>query len=350
MKPTSVIFLIVSILLACVGILLCMTASNMATQQGISIFSQVGGEDDNFVTTEELSTKELKKIVVKVSDVDVNVYGGQESARVELVNFSNGGYSYQLNRSTLQISDNAGIGGIIDIDNLKINFNGFRDYIYYFEYKDKAKSVNIYLTDDTDLVNFVITTSAGDITLSNLDIDCDYKITSANGHISLSEISTTSAVQIESTESANIDITAVEANEYRIMGFETFMNITDSTFTRAMYINVETGDIVYDRVESDFANLDVVLQSQLGSITVFGGQHTDVFSELNAPKDETPTTPPESDTDTDTDEDGGETGEDVSEDTTVEDEGGEDGDINETLVIPANTLTIIIAEGNIEVK
>jgi hypothetical protein len=322
----------------------------MATQQGISIFSQVGGADDNFVTTEELSTEELKKIVVKVSDVDVNVYGGQESSRVELVNFSNGGYSYQLNRSTLQISDNAGIGGIIDIDNLKINFNGFRDYIYYFEYKDKAKSINIYLTDDTDLVNFVITTSAGDISLSDLDIGCDYKITSANGHISLSDITTTSAVQIESTESANIDITGVAANEYRIMGFETFMNITDSTFTRAMYVNVETGDIVYDRVEGDFAGLDVVLQSKAGAISVFGKQYTDVFSELNAPKDETPVTPPEGDADTDADENAGEGEDETPEDTTVEDEGGDDGDINETLVIPANTLTIIIAEGNIEVK
>lgn len=363
MKPTSVIFMIVSILLACLGILLCMTASNMATQEGISIFSQVGGEDDNFVTTEELDTSELKKIVLKVEDVDVNVYGGAEASKVELVNFSNGSYTYQLNRSTLQISDNAGISGIIDIDNLKINFNGFRDYIYYFEYKDKAKSVNVYLADDVDLVNFVITTSGGDINLSELELDCDYKITTSSGHVSLSNVTTTSSVQIESTESSNIDIVNVDANEYRVLAFEAFLNISESTFSRAMYVNVETGDIVYDRVESDFSGLDVALQSISGSITVFNNQYTEIYSELNAPKDE-PALPPATDepadepTDEPADDENVSDGEELEGDDTAvgeadsdvePDEEGED-DINQSLVVPANTLTIIIAEGNIEVK
>ena len=66
MKPTSVIFLIVAVLLACVGFLLCMTATSLATEQGIGLFAQIGDDDDNYVATETINEEDLKKIVVKV--------------------------------------------------------------------------------------------------------------------------------------------------------------------------------------------------------------------------------------------------------------------------------------------
>ena len=68
MKPTSVIFLIVSILLACVGFLLCITASSMATEQGIGLFSLVGDEDDNYVATQTFTEEDLKKILAYKPD------------------------------------------------------------------------------------------------------------------------------------------------------------------------------------------------------------------------------------------------------------------------------------------
>lgn len=373
MKPTSVIFLIVSILLACVGFLLCMTATSLATEQGIGLFAQVGDEDDNYVATEEINEEELKKIVVKVSNVQVNIIGGAEKSEIELVNFMNNSYLIQAGRSTLQISDNSGISGIIDIDNFKINFHGFRDYLHYlFDYiagrPQKEQILNVYLTDAADLVNFNITAGDADITVSHMTADCDYKVILANGVVTFEDVTTDSSIQIESTESSNIEFRGVSTNELRIMSPESecFIEIENTTFTRAMYVEANSGDIVYDRVEEDFAGLDVKLEALGNTISVYGENYSDTYVEFNAPVDGEQTTDPEQGTEpepedttppeevtTEPSEDGDEeiTTSEEEETTSPEDIGDlEEEENNSSVTIPANSLTIIIADGKIEVK
>lgn len=368
MKPTSVIFLIVSVLLACLGVVLCMTATSLANEQGISLFTQIGDDDDNYVHYESFSEEELKKIVIKVSDVKVNVIGNAEESKIELVNFPNNAYQIQAGRSTLQISDNAGISGIIDVENLKINFNGFRDYLHYvFEDSVKEKSLNLYLTENADLVNFNITTTTGDISVSDFNTDCDFKIVISDGVVDFRDVVTESSVQIEATESANINIDNVIADEIRIMSpnSECFVDITDTTFSRAMYIEVKSGDVYYDRVESDFAGLDVKFEAPGNTISVYNENYSDSYTEFNAPikgdqttdqpADTTPeeTTPPEAETTVSGSQiEADETT--SAEETTSEPE--DIGDIeeeeehNSSVSIPANSLTIIIGDGSIEIK
>lgn len=370
MKPTSVIFLIVSILLACVGFLLCITASSMATEQGIGLFSQIGDEDDNYIATQTFSEEDLKKIVIKVSDVNVNVIGGAEEGKIELVNFMNNSYNIQAGRSTLQISDNSGITGIIDLENFKINFGGFRDYLHYiFDFiegnEKKEQMLNVYLTDEADLVNFNITVGDGDITLSHMQTECDYKIVLANGVVEIDDVTTDSSIQIESTVSSNIEIRNTITDELRIMSpkSECFIEISDTTFSRAMYVEAKSGDIVYDRVEDDFAGLDVKLEALGNTISVYGENHADSYVEFNAPVTDDPsTTPSVPGTDETLSEDGETTApaeeETTGGETTAEEETTEPEDIgdideeesNTSVTIPANSLTIIIEDGKIEVK
>lgn len=363
MKPTSVIFLIVAILLVCVGFMLCMTATSIANEQGIGLFDQVGDEDDNYIYETAFSEEELKKIVVKVSDVKVNVIGGAEESKIELVNFPNNSYQIQAGRSTLQISDNAGISGIIDLENFKINFGGFRDYLHYiFDRTEKEKSLNVYLTDTADLVNFNITTTTGDISVSNVATDCDYKIVIESGVVEFDRVITDSSVQIESTKSSNIEISNVKTDELRIMSPESecFIEITGTTFSRAMYVEANSGDIVYDRVENDFAGLDVKLQSVGNTISVFGHNYADTYAEFNAPiEGATNTEPTPEDTATpDPEATSPESSDNVADDETaapeettgIEDIGDIEQENNSTVTIPANSLTIIIGDGNIEIK
>ena len=372
MKPTSVIFLIVAVLLACLGFLLCMTATSLATEQGIGLFAQVGDEDDNYVSTEAINEEDLKKIVVKVGNVKVNVIGGAEEAKIELVNFMNNSYQIQAGRSTLQISDNSGISGIVDIDNFKINFHGFRDYLHYLsDYvagkPQKEQVLNIYLTDTADLVNFNITMGSGDLTVSHMQADCDYKIIIETGVVEIEDVQTDSSIQIESVVSSNIELNNVITDELRIMSpkSECFVEIADTTFSRAMYVEAKSGDIVYDRVEEDFAGLDVKFDAPGNTISVYGTNYSDSFVEFNAPieGEDDPVTPPETEPvpeDTTVEEETTSTPEGGEEDTTAEEETTEEpediGDIedeeenNSSVTIPANSLTIIIADGKIEVK
>ncbi len=360
MKPTSVIFLIVSVLLACVGVLLCITASSLATEQGIGLFAQTGDSDSNYVATQTFTEEELKKIVVQVSDVKVNVIGGASESKIELVNFLNNSYTVQPGRSTLRISDNSGLTGIIDLENFKINFNGFRDYLHYLSdfiagNEKKEKTLNIYLTDSADLVNFNISVGDGDITISEMTTNCDYKLKLDSGVVDISGVTTLSSIQIEATQSANIKIDNVAADELDIISPESecFIDIANMTFSRAMYIEAKSGDIVYDRVESDFAGLDVRLSAEGNTVTVFGQTYQNNFEELNAPvEDETETPPETDDTETEVPDASEDTSEDTAEETGEETEPPEDlGDNNTSeVVVPANSITIIIGSGNIEIK
>ena len=70
MKPTSIIFLIISVMLALVGILLCFTATNMANDQGVAIFTQTGDADSNYTSVHEfdgaaVKNTEVAKLIAK---------------------------------------------------------------------------------------------------------------------------------------------------------------------------------------------------------------------------------------------------------------------------------------------
>ena len=144
---------------------------------------------------------------------------------------------------------------------------------------------------------------------------------------------------------------------------ECFIEIADTTFSRAMYIEAKSGDIVYDRVEEDFAGLDVKFEALGNTISVFGENHADSYVEFNAPisgdPSTTPSVPgteetlPESSETTVPAEDTAADGETTAEEeiTEPEDIGDIDEEENNTSVtIPANSLTIIIEDGKIEVK
>ena len=94
MKPTSIIFIIVTIILACAGVLMCISAENMAKDQGIALFKQEHDGNNNYVETyDDIDEASLKKLVISLKNADINVYGGAEKSRIELINFSDNSYN-----------------------------------------------------------------------------------------------------------------------------------------------------------------------------------------------------------------------------------------------------------------
>ena len=239
MKPTSVIFLIVAVLIICLGVLLCITGNSMATDMGVSIFAQTGDSENNFSTTETFESEELKKVVLNFTDVNVNVYGGAEEEKVELVNFTDGTYVYSLSKSTMQIYENSGITSFIDLDNFKIYFNGFRDYLHHYKYRDKQRSVNLYLKNEADIIKFEITTQSGNITVKDLALGCDYKITTATGTLSLENVTTDSNVVLESTKDSSMELTNVKARAFEINAVSSYVTMEGSSFSHKLFANIQ---------------------------------------------------------------------------------------------------------------
>jgi hypothetical protein len=351
MKPTSVIFLIVSVLLACVGLLLCFTATNMADAQGVALFTQTGDADNNFTTTLDFDSSEVRKIVMKVSGVDVNIIGGVTESRVELVNFPDGTYDFSLSKSTLQFTDTTAITNIIDIDNFKINFNGFRDYLNYYKYKDRERTVNLYLTDDAAVIILNVQTD-GDLQLNNLRCNCDYKCTVSNGDVTVTDIRTDSSVSIESTGDSSINVQSLYTNDLSINGNTAYATVSESTFVRSLYIKISSGAVDYDRAEDDFDGFDVLLRADSGVIKCFGKKTINgYYEEHNHVEELEPLTPDEFSDDgiQPGEEDEGDEAEETSAQTEAPEETSEPGKDSSGAVTDPFTVTIIVAEGNIDV-
>ena len=339
MKPTSVIFLIVAVLIICLGVLLCITGNSMATDMGISIFAQTGDSENNFSTTETFESEELKKVVLNFTDVNVNVYGGAEEEKVELVNFTDGTYVYSLSKSTMQIYENSGITSFIDLDNFKIYFNGFRDYLHHYKYRDKQRSVNLYLKNEADIIKFEITTQSGNITVKDLALGCDYKITTSTGILSLENVTTDSNIALESTKESSMELKNVKARSFEINAVSAYATMKDSTFTHKLLANIASGSFEYDRVEADFVGFNVELSAPNGALRVWDTEYNSYFSEINVTELPDPITPPEGDSDYEGDSpDHGDseetTGEDVKEEEPKEE---------------LNSITVTVNEGNIKI-
>jgi hypothetical protein len=311
----------------------------MATDMGISIFAQTGDSENNFSTTETFESEELKKVVLNFTDVNVNVYGGAEEEKVELVNFTDGTYVYSLSKSTMQIYENSGITSFIDLDNFKIYFNGFRDYLHHYKYRDKQRSVNLYLKNEADIIKFEITTQSGNITVKDLALGCDYKITTSTGILSLENVTTDSNIALESTKESSMELKNVKARSFEINAVSAYATMKDSTFTHKLLANIASGSFEYDRVEADFVGFNVELSAPNGALRVWDTEYNSYFSEINVTELPDPITPPEGDSDYEGDSpDHGDseetTGEDVKEEEPKEE---------------LNSITVTVNEGNIKI-
>lgn len=295
MKPTSIIFLIVTVMLACGGILLCISAENMATDQGVALFRQEQDGNNNYIETyNDIDTETLRKLTVSLKDADINVYGGAESSRIELVNFGDNSYNITMGTTQLTISSIDGISGLIDLDTFKINFDGFRNYPNYLKLRNKEKTVNIYLSDSAPLIFLELKTEAGDITISDIGIDCDYRLSCGEGSISLSGITTGSTISIDSAKKLETEIKNVAAREL-IFSAEGTANVTLSECAVEHKIDAEikNGSFTYYRAEGNFAGFNVELYAPNGKISVFGKEYTSKYSELNVETALTPIDPTE---------------------------------------------------------
>ena len=338
MKPTSVIFLIVAVLIICLGVLLCITGNSMATDMGISVFAPTGDAENNCSTTETFESEELKKIVLNFTDVNINIYGGAEEEKVELVNFTDGTYVYSLSKSTMQIYENSGITSFIDLENFKIYFNGFRDYLHHYKYRDKQRSVNLYLKNEADIIKFDITTQSGNITIKDLSLGCDYKITTATGTLSLENVTTDSNIALESTKESALELKNVKARSFEINAVTAYATMKDSTFSHKLFANIASGSFEYDRTESDFLGFNVELSAPNGSLSVWDTEYTSYFSEINVIEPPTPIVPPIGEGDGDHDGDSPDADETTGEE--IEEEAPEE---------ELNSITVTVNEGNIKI-
>ena len=194
MRPTSIIFLCLSVLLIVGGIVTCYIAAEMAADQGIELFETAGGENSNELIT--LDDKSLNKISLVLKDADVNIYGDAEEPYIELVNYA-GSYSFAVSDGILTVDESIGFLQLLNFGEKQVKFGGLRQYLLRRDTEPGQKTVNIYLTGSYQLKQFEIKLDSGNVTVKGMKIRPDFTIKIGTGDLLFEQNKIHSAVTID---------------------------------------------------------------------------------------------------------------------------------------------------------
>ena len=358
MKPTSIIFLIVSVLLACVGLLLCFTATSIAANEGTAIFSQTGSAETGYNYTTSFTFDETKtaQISFDLGDVDVFVCPTSDQSRIELVNFPEGTYKYAETKTSVKITDNASLENMLDLENFQINFNGFRDYLHWYRYRNNRKAVYLYIGNPEHLTKISIA-SEGNITVDGTaaekssflelgDTDCEF--TTRGGDFTVTAFRSNSLLRLEATEEAILTLDSVSVNTLEVYGVNAFAELKDVKADYSTFIEINQGTVEYTPGSFNLSDFDLIFNAKNGSVRYLGNiVRNGVFEQYNYSETHS-TADPGAGEETGEAETGEEAGESETGDETEQTE--EATTDSQGYKVTPNSVIIVVKNGDITIK
>ncbi|MBO4229811.1 MAG: DUF4097 family beta strand repeat protein [Clostridia bacterium] len=198
MKPASIIFLIVSVVIIIAGLALCSAGTAKAKEANISLFSTDVSMKDGDVITTNAVTGELNKIRINLSDANVKICPSETGeSYLELVNFTIGTYDFSIQNRMLILDNETSIFSLLHLTEGNFNFNGLRHYLTYRITKNSGKTAILYLTDDDRIKNVEVNVKKGKVLIEGFSHSADYIFDVSNGSVMLSKLSTQSRIRVK---------------------------------------------------------------------------------------------------------------------------------------------------------
>lgn len=203
MTKKSKITLLCGGIVIVLGLVFCIVGSVMAKNAGVQLFAEK--TDRGSVYTYEFDGGNVDRMTIDVSDAAVNIIGGSESSYIELCNFDENYYTFNLSNRIVRLTESGDLQSVLRFWENGLTFKGMR-YIFKLGAPKGEKAVNIYLTEEDVVKNFTVSCGTGKIVVSDLDTSTDYNFTLDNGVVDMQNIVTDSIITINSTESTDCDI------------------------------------------------------------------------------------------------------------------------------------------------
>lgn len=280
MRPTSVIFLIISILVACLGVMLCLGAVSMAEENGEELFATVKQDDGSYVITKYFGLAEgeepdassnkndTKKMEFVFENVDVTIKGGSDVNKIEFINFTDGMFSYKASvGGALTVEDLNGFMKMLSFGTSGINFKGFRNLLFYHEYNKLDRSVVIYLTDESNVNNISCSVKNGNITVSNMGRPCDFTLSTEEGDVDISGVYKTSSLTVNAGK-GSVSISDSSLYTLSVTSKSASVDVRKTDVFKTVTIDVDSGDVRYDHEGLTFDGYDVEIKALDGKLTV----------------------------------------------------------------------------------
>ena len=264
MKPVSIIFLIVSIILVIAGLLTCSFAMLQANRQGVDLYDTkiVNGQSE---AQYDYSEDSVNKIQIEVGDCDVHIVCGAEENKVVMNNFSSAGYICEVTNGALIVEDTVNIFNITDIiENGKIRFKGFRYYLRDRKITAGSKSLTVYISDKFDIKIIDVKVSKGDVDVIGYTNNTDYKIDITTGKFTAENIVTDSKVGVQIGK-GSVNLQHVSAKNLEI-------TVNEGSIMAVVAANEITAEAKHGSVriesEADLSKYNFVLKAPASTITL----------------------------------------------------------------------------------
>ncbi len=280
MKPTSVIFIILSVILIVGGTVTCISAQKMAETNGVELFSLNTDDDQNVIETHEFSEANTNKITIKLKDVHVNIIGEAETSYIKLTNITKNSFEFSINNKNLTVDDSVNLYSLFQFTVGGIDFNGLRHFLYYNQFKDKQKIVDIYVGKNDNIKQFDISVETGNIFLSGISKQADYLLKTGKGEIVIKDLKIISTISAEiDNGNISIDTTSLSGNiDFKIGTGDIYAKLKSNGY-RGYQLSTQNGMIEYfGESKANLFNLEPMKKTSSFTADVENG---DIIIELN---------------------------------------------------------------------
>ena len=269
MKPTSIIFLLISLIIVLTGWLICRSAEARAASDGVEIFSSTVDDDEGIKHTETFGSEEVyNKIEITVDEADIYIFGGYPTSSMDIINFEEGSYRMTTSNRNITIDTTIDLMSIIRFWDSGFSFHGLRDYVRRGGMKSEAsKRINLLLPSDSDVNIIKIKLGRGNVYVNNFDTTIDVELELKEGNASFSEFRTTSQI------SANIDKGSLYMQDVKVGVLDTVLADGDITADRFEFdsVNIVGGETsVSLGTVPDIGAFNMNLSARHGNISLYG--------------------------------------------------------------------------------
>ena len=233
MKPTSIIYLVLSIILIATGYVSMEMAQTLAESEGISLYSDVTDDDGNRISTVYFNSLEHDRIEVNISDSTVYLCVGDEE-KVVFKNYTEGSYTAMKSGVSYIISDNMSAIDMITSGNFNLTFKGLRHYLHDRDILSRKKEVYVYTTENTQLNSIDIKLASGTLNIANYKAAFDVMTYVGTG---------------------NVNVISSEANSFNMTGDNTILTAEEVKAPR-FHSDLKNGKI-------NMKDCDVALLTQI---------------------------------------------------------------------------------------
>lgn len=246
MKPTSIVFLVIAVLLILGGVILCITAENIAETDGYVLFNRT--EDGSSYRQYDFSGKPVTKISLVVEDAEIYIYGGAEKSYIEFFNFREGLYTFSTSGTIIALDEIPDIESLLDF-NTTFSFGGIRQFLVGNKSAGGPRRVNIYLDDLTENLKVIAVDAKNcSVHVDSLDLKCDITV-AAEEHLTVTAKDTHTFSAL--TLTAN-NLAAMLEND----AFDTLIVTAESSDVKASKISFKNLDCKIDTGTADITTFD----------------------------------------------------------------------------------------------